>query len=597
MARRAEKVHPVTQYALDVGAGRIAANKWVRLACARHLADLKGGKKRGLWFDPAAANHIIAFFAEFLIFYEGEWDGQPFLLQPWEQFIVGSLFGWKTKENVRRFRTAYIEMAKGSGKTPLAAGIGLYGLTFDDEPGGEIYSAATKREQAAVLFRDAKAFAEGSEALREILTVGQHNIAFQGTNSFFRPVSSEERGLDGPRPHIALIDEIHEHPNSIVVDKLRSGTKGRRQALIVEITNAGYDRQSVCFQHHEFSEKVLEGIIQNDSWFAFMSGLDVCARCAGEGKTIPQEGCADCDDWRNEAVWPKANVNLGISIKPKYLREQVAEAIEMPAKQNIVKRLNFCIWTESITKWLAADRWAACGTPVDAEALRGRTCYGGLDLSSNLDLTAWVLVFPPVAEGVPGADAALSPQGGPYQILCRFFLPGDNMAERVRKDKVPYDVWVRQGFITLTPGNIIDYAFILDQIRRDREAYHVAELAFDRWGSSKITTDLQDLGFQLEGDKSLVQFGQGYASMNAPTKEVEKMVLAGELAHGNNPVLSWMVSNVAIKMDPAGNVKPDKGKSTERIDGIVALAMAIGLHSRTPKAATFEVPASLVISA
>lgn len=570
MARKAEKPHPVTQYAADVVAGRILANKWVRLACARHLADLKTGKQRGLWFDPEAADHIIAFFPEFLIFYEGEWDGMPFVLQPWEQFIAGSLFGWKTGEDVRRFRTAYIEAAKGAGKTPFAAGLGLYGLAFDGEAGAEIYSAATKREQAAVLFRDAKTFAEGSEALREILTVGQHNIAYERANSFFRPVSSEERGLDGPRPHIALIDEIHEHPNAMVVDKLRAGTKGRRQALICEITNAGYDRHSICFQHHEYSEKILEGLIENDSWFAFMTGLDVCAECAAAGQTIPQEGCRTCDDWRDEKVWPKANVNLGISIKPSYLREQVAEAIEMPAKQNIVKRLNFCIWTESITKWLPADKWAACGTPVDPEALRGRNCYGGLDLSSNIDLTAWVLVFPP-----RGPDAEPGPQGK-HEVLCRFFLPADNMAARVRKDKVPYDVWVRQGFITTTPGDIIDYAFILDQIRRDMAAYHIAELAFDRWGSQKITTDLQELGFQIEGNKSLVQFGQGFASMNAPTKEVEKMVLAGELAHGGNPVLSWMVSNVAIKMDPAGNQKPDKDKSTERIDGAVALIMAVG---------------------
>src|SRR3990172_3378281 len=586
MSKRRERLHSVTRYAEDVGAGRILANKWVRLACARHLGDLKTAKKRGLRFDPAAADHVIAFFAEFLIFYEGEWDGQPFILQPWEQFIVGSLFGWKTKEGVRRFRTAYIEIGKGNGKSPVAAGIGLYGLTFDEESGAEIYSAATKREQAAILFRDAKAFAEGSEALREILTVGQHNIAYEKYNSFFRPVSSEERGLDGPRPHIALIDEIHEHPSAIVVDKLRSGTKGRRQALIVEITNAGYDRHSICFQHHEYSEKILEGLIENDSWFAYMTGLDVCKQCTGEGKTIPQEGCATCDDGRDEKVWMKANPNLGVSIKPKYLREQVAEAIEMPAKQNIVKRLNFCIWTESITKWLPADRWAACGTAVDPEVLRGRTCYGGLDLSSNIDLTAWVMVFPPVEEGER------------YQVLCRFFLPGDNMAERVRKDKVPYDVWIRQGFITVTPVNIIDYAFILYQIRRDREAYHVAELAFDRWGSSKITTDLQDLGFQLEGDKSLVQFGQGYASMNAPTKEVEKMVLAGELAHGNNPVLSWMVSNVAIKMDPAGNVKPDKGKSTERIDGAVALIMAVGraMLRQGPTLSAYQTPRADILT-
>jgi len=236
----------------------------------------------------------------------------------------------------------------------------------------------------------------------------------------------------------------------------------------------------------------------------------------------------------------------------------------MPSQENIVKRLNFCIWTESITRWITADKWNACAFTVDPEALKGRICYGGLDLSTNSDLTAWVMVFPPEEEG------------GRYEVLCKFFLPEDNMAERVKRDKVPYDVWARQGFITLTPGDLIDYAFILAQIKQDSIDFDIAELAFDRWGSQKITTDLQDIGFEIEGKKSLIQFGQGYASMNAPVKEVEKMVIGKELAHGGNPVLTWMVSNVAIKMDPAGNQKLDKEKSTERIDGAVALVMAIG---------------------
>jgi phage terminase large subunit-like protein len=311
-----------------------------------------------------------------------------------------------------------------------------------------------------------------------------------------------------------------------------------------------------------------------------MTGLDVCAKCEADGKTVPQDGCPDCDDWRDESVWEKANPNLRYLGAPflDYLRRQVEEAKAMPSQENIVKRLNFCIWTESITRWIPADKWAACAFPVDALALKGRTCYGGLDLSTNADVTAWVLVFPPIAEG------------GKYEVLCRFFLPEDNMAERVKRDKVPYDVWARQGFITLTPGNIIDYAFILAQIEQDAKEYTIAELAFDRWGSQKITTDLQEIGFEVEGKKSLVQFGQGFASMSAPTKEVERMVLAGELAHGGNPVLTWMASNVAIKSDPAGNAKPDKEKSTERIDGVVALIMAVGraMLKQGPKLSIYE---------
>ena len=447
--------------------------------------------------------------------------------------------------------------------SPLAAGVGLYGLVADGEAGAEVYSAATTKDQAGILFRDAKAFVDGSAALRRRLVVDRNNIAYATKNSYFRPVSSEHRGLDGKRPHIALIDEIHEHPSAMVVDKMRAGTKGRTQALIFEITNAGYDRHSICYQHHEYTEKILEGTIENDAWFGFMSGLDVCEKCTADGRSIPDDECPDCDSWKDESKWIKANPGLDIIIPRKYLREQVAEASEMPSKENIVKRLNFCIWTESVTKWLSMEKWNACADPVDADALKGRTCYAGLDLSSVSDITAWVKVFPP--EKI----------GGKYQVLCRFFIPEGNMRERSRKDKVPYDVWTKQGFITTTPGDIIDYAYVLDTIKKDAEEYDIAELAFDRWGSQKITTDLQDMGFEVEGKRSLIQFGQGFASMSAPTKELEKMVRAGEIAHSGHPVLTWMISNTVVKTDPAGNLKPDKEHSTERIDGVVALIMGI----------------------
>lgn len=574
-SKKKPKLHPVTAYATDICAGQIPANKWVRLACQRHLNDLKTGKRRGLYFDEAAANHAISFFPEFLVFYEGAFSDQPFYLTPHQQFIIGSIFGWKRKaDGFRRFRTAYVEEGKGQGKSPLCGGVGLYCLAFDDEPGAEIYAAAVTREQAGILFRDARTFAEKSPELREILRIDKHNIAYEAENSFFRPVSSEHRGLDGKRPHLALIDEIHEHPNDMVVRKMSAGMKGRRQGLQFEITNSGYDRHSICFQHHEYTEKILEGIVEDDAWFGIMTGLDVCERCASEGKTVPQDGCPDCDDWRDPAVWEKANPNLNYLGAPfrDYLIRQVEEAKSMPSQENIVKRLNFCIWTESITRWIPADKWNACAFHVEPESLKGRQCYGGLDLSSNSDLTAWVKIFPPVEDG------------GRYEVLCNFFLPEDNMRERVHKDKVPYDVWVRQGFITTTPGALIDYAFILAKIQQDTMDYEVAELAFDRWGSQKITTELQDIGFEIKGEQSkaestgrvLVQFGQGYASMNAPIKEIEKMVIGKEIAHGGNPVLAWMMSNVAIKMDPAGNKKIDKEKSTERVDGAVALAMAIG---------------------
>ena len=571
------------EYPHQVLSDKIISCTWVKLACQRFVNDLndvQSGKRDDIYFDERAADHIISFFEEFLVFYEGAFEGKPFKLTPHQCFVVGQLFGWKNKSGFRRFRTAYIEEAKGQGKSPLAGGIGLYGLTFDDEPGAEIYSAATTREQAGILFRDARLYAEASEALTDLLNIGKHNLAYEAENSFFRPVASERRGLDGKRPHFVLIDEIHEHRDDMVVRKMSAGTKGRRQSLVFEITNAGYDRHSICYQHHEYSAKVLEGVIKDDAWFTVMTGLDTCRSCQAQGKTTPQDGCPDCDDWRDPAVWGKANPNLeylGVPFK-EYLTRQVEEAKSMPTQENIVKRLNFCIWTESFSKWLPMDDWRACGSAVDPEALKGRTCFGGLDLSSNIDLTAWVLVFPPVEPGEK------------YQVLCRFFVPADNMAERVMRDKVPYDVWVREKYITATPGNLIDYGFILKQIEQDAEDYRIKELAFDRWGSHKIIADLQEMGFVIESknphDSLLVKFGQGVASMNAPVKEVEKMVLGHEIAHGGNPVLSWNISNVSIKIDPAENRKPDKEASIERIDGAVALIMAIGratLHGPAKK--------------
>ncbi len=337
------QLDPATRYATDVVEGRVVAGRLVRLAAQRHLNDLAEGEARGLRFDPDAAQHALDFFG-WLRLSEGEWDGKPFVLQPWQEFIVGSLFGWKKADGYRRFRTAYCEIGKGAGKSPLAAGIGLYGLLADGEASAEIYSAATSRDQAGILFRDAKAMVNASVQLAGRLKVDQGLITHERSGSLFKPVSSEHRGLDGKRVHIALIDELHEHPSALVVDKMRLGTKGRRQAMIFEITNSGYDRESVCWRHHEYSENVLLGRIPNDGWFAFVCGLDPCEAHQADGKTQPVDGCKECDDWRDEKVWQKANPNLGVSIREDYLREQVTEAEGMPSKQGIVKRLNFCRW-------------------------------------------------------------------------------------------------------------------------------------------------------------------------------------------------------------------------------------------------------------
>jgi phage terminase large subunit-like protein len=543
------------RYIADVLAGRQVACRWVRLACERHVRDLELGGARGLRFDPVAAQVVIAFFS-LLKHSKGEWAGRPVTLEPWQQFILWVLFGWKRADGTRRFRTSYKEIARKNGKTTIAAGIGLYLMLADGEPGAEVYSAATIRSQARLSHAEATRMAKSSPAIRQRVRIYKDNIHIVDTASKFEPLGADADTMDGLNVHGAIVDEVHAHKTRDTWDKLETATGSRRQPLLFAITTSGYDRQSLCFQLHEFTEKVLSGVVQDDSFFGIIYTLD--------------EG----DDWQDEATWIKANPNLGVSKKLDDMRRKAARAVEMPAALNAFQRLELDIWTQSETKWINLPKWQACGQAVDAAGLRGRTCYGGLDLSSNTDISAWLLVFPPQKEDEN------------YQVLCRFFIPEEAMVQRSRRDRVPYDVWVRQGYITATAGDVIDYDFILAQIDEDAQAYDIGELAFDRWGASSIQTTLQEKG----GPDWLVQFGQGFASMSPPMKELEKLILAGRLAHGNNPVLTWMMDNVVAKTDPAGNIKPDKERSRERIDGVVALIMALdrALRHQAPKRSVYE---------
>ncbi len=543
------------QYVDDVLAGRQVAGKWARLACERHRRDLERGLERGLHFDGQTARQAVAFFS-LLKHSKGEWAGRPLHLEPWQQFLVASLFGWKREDGTRRFRTSYLECGRKNGKTTLASGIGLYLMLADGEPGAEIYSVATKKDQARISHSEATRMAKSSPAVRREVEIVRDNIHIVDTASKFEPLGADADTLDGLNVHGALVDEVHAHKTRAVWDAIETATGSRRQPLMVAITTAGYDRRSLCYQQHEYSEKVLQQVIEDDSWFGIIYTLD------------------DEDEWDDENVWVKPNPNLGISKKWDDMRRLAARAKEMPSQLNAFQRLHLAIWTQAETKWVPLDHWNICGQAVDADGLRGRTCYGGLDLSSNIDVSAFLLVFPPQADG------------DDYQALARFWIPEEAMIERSRRDRVPYDVWVRQGYITATPGNVIDYAWILHQIDQDAQAYDVREVAFDRWGATKIQTELAERG----GDDWLVQFGQGYVSMNPPMRELERLILEHKLAHGNNPVLTWMANNLVVRTDPAGNIKPDKEKSIEKIDGMVALVMALdrALRHEPPKRSVYE---------
>lgn len=502
------------QYVDDVISGHQVACRWVRLACERHRRDSETGHERGLWFDEQAAKVAIVFFSV-LHHWKGEWAGQPIKLEPAQQFWLWSLFGWKRADGTRRFRTAYLEVARKNAKTTTAAGIGLFMAFVDGEAGAEVYSAATKRDQARISHRDATEMVKKSPQLRQTVNVFRDNLHDVNSGSKFEPLSADYNTLDGLNIHGVIADELHAWPQPELWGVLKTGTGSRRQPLMLAITTAGVDQQSVCYNQREYVTRILTGIVEDDAFWGCIYTLDT----KHDWPDLEQD-----DDWQDEANWIKANPLLGVSKKTETMREGAREAESKPSELNHFLRWHLNIWTQATVRWVNPFHWRDCGEYlVDEEALAGRKCYGGLDLSQSFDLTSLKLVFPPEGENEP------------YQILCRFWLPEDNMVERVRRDQVPYDVWVRQGYITLTPGNVVDYEFILAEIATLMGVYEIEEIGFDRWGKALVVTKLQNLA---GNDDFVVPIGQGFASMSPPMKELETLLANQGIAHGNNPVLT-----------------------------------------------------------
>lgn len=538
MAKR-PAIDPVTAYARDVVAGRVVAGKPVRQACERHLRDLKEGPARGLRWDPAAAQVVFDFF-RLLQHSKGRWAGRPFELQPWQQFVVGSLFGWKRADGTRRFRTGHVEVARKNGKSTLAAGVGLALFLLDGEPGAEVYTAATKRDQAKITHEESKRMVKASPSIRKRVSVFKDNLSVPATNSKYEPLTSEGDSLDGLNVSGAIMDELHAWKLRLLWDVLETATGARDQPLFLITTTAGFDKHSIWWERRELALKVLDGIFDDDSLFAYIATLD--------------EG----DDWTDERVWAKGNPGLGVTVKVEELREKCEQARQVPGKQNAFRRLRLNVPTEVSQRWIDMELWDACAGRVDEEELAGRECWAGLDLGRVSDLSALALLFPPDADD-------------PYwYLLLRFWCPEDDVKERSRQDRVPYDLWVSQGLIRTTPGNTTDYGFVQRDVVADAGRFRIREIAFDRTFAGEIIQGLQDEGLDM------VAFGQGFLSMAAPTAEFERLLKAAVLRHGGNPVLRWMASNVAVRQDPAGNLKPDKEKSAEKIDGIVAAIMAVG---------------------
>ncbi len=545
--------HPVIGYCRGVVDGSVLASRMIRLAVERHLRDLETGNGRGLHFDRAAAEYVCQFFS-LLKHSKGEWAGQQFSLAPWQQFILWNLFGWKRADGLRRFRSAFVMVPRKNGKSTLSAGIGLYLLTVDGEPGAEVYSAATKRDQAKITWEEAVRMSRASPALSNLV---QHwrssdTLSVEGTASRFQPLGADADTMDGLNVHGAIVDELHAHRTSAVVDVLDTATGARRQPLTFEITTAGFDRESICYQHYTYSRDVLRGTIQDDAWFAFVAEID--------------EG----DDWLNEATWAKANPNLGVSVKLDDLQRKAEKARHMPAAQNGFRRLHLDEWTQQSERWIDLDLWDANFTgPVTVEGLVGRAGYGGLDLSAVSDLTAWVVAFPRTA------DSGRQTADGVLDLWCRFWCPESRVSDRENRYAEQYQAWARAGFLTATPGNAIDYQRVKADILEDASRFRLVDLNVDRlFQGYQLAMELADEGLAVVG------MGQGFLSMAAPMKTFERLLLEKRLNHGNHPILRWMAGNVAVKQDPAGNLKPDKATSQGKIDGIVATVMALDRWER-----------------
>jgi phage terminase large subunit-like protein len=543
LPRRPQRsVDPVSAYAHDICTGRIVSCRYVRLACERHFDDLAKGAKRGLVFSPEWARYAVRFFSDYLRHSKAEWHGKPVVLAPWQEFVVGSVYGWYRRDGTRRFRSVYEEVARKNGKSTLSAGVGIFALVADQEPGAEVYAAATKKEQALIIFAEAQRMVRASPDLRRKVAVFKANLSIDGTASKFEPLSSDERTLDGLNPHCVLIDELHKHRTRAVLDVLDTAMGARRQPLLWIITTAGDDNpESVYAKENGYAVQVLERTVQDDSYLALIYTLD--------------QG----DAWDDPKVWIKANPNLGVSVKLDDLKRQALKAAHSPPALVAFKRLRLNIRTSDATRAIDMDVWRRnTEGPFDPAMLHGRAFFGALDLSSKIDLSAWVKLFPPVEDGER------------WRVVCRFWMPGDTVEEKSTRDRVQYQRWITAGLIEATVGNVIDHNEIQAAVIEDCRLFEAVSIAFDPWNAAQLASSLADQALPVH------EFIQGIRSYTAPCKELEARLLAERIEHGGNEVLAWMASNLMVQTDKNDNRMPTKKHSIGRIDGLTALIMAVG---------------------
>jgi phage terminase large subunit-like protein len=490
-------------------------------------------------YDEKLAESVVKWFPRYLKHTKGRWSGVPFSLLDWQaDKIIRPLFGTLKDNGYRQYDTVYCEVPKKNGKSELAAGLALRLLFADHEPMAEIYGAASDRDQASIVFEVAAKMVEMEPRLAKRCKVLHSTKRIVHNNgSFYRVLSADAHTKHGFNSHGVIFDELHAQPNRELFDVLTEGAgDARTQPVFFYITTAGYNRESICWEVHEYARQVAEGVIDDPTFLPVIYGAD------------------ENEDWRAKETWYKANPSLDVTIDIEKLEQACKQAENNPAKENLFRRLRLNQWTRQETRFIPLRKWDECRETIHWDDFEGEQCCVGLDLAWTTDIASYVLVFPVEDD---------------YYVLPRFFIPSDNLQERSTREREMYEGWVSAGLITATPGNVIDYKWIVSQLEKDGEKYFIQELALDRWGATPLYEDLENIGF------TAVRFGQGFKDMSPATKELLNLILAGRLKHDGNPVLRWMIDNMVVKQDPSGNIKPDKQKSTEKIDGVVAMIMGL----------------------
>lgn len=532
------------EYIDKVLSGEIITGRLSRFAVQRHVNDFSKQRTEEFpfYFDEKSAGFAIDFFS-FLRHTKGRWAGQPVMLEPWQQFMIWCIYGWKRVDTgFRRFQIVYIEVARKNGKSTMFAGLGILGVMADGEAEAEVYSAATKKDQAKIIWDQACSMVKKSSDIKKHISLFQNSIVVKSSGSKFIPLSSDTDSMDGLNVSMGLIDEYHAHKNDEMYNVLRSAMGSRDQPLLAIITTSGFNTASSCKREHDYVSQLLEGRQINENYFGIIYTLD--------------KG----DDWQDEQNWIKSNPNLGVSINIEGLRSQFNEARSRPSKINEFKTKRLNIWTNAYTRWILGEKWTKNVSDISLDNFKGRRCYAAIDLSTTIDISGYCLCFPPEGNETK------------YSLFWKFFIPEEGLRDRSLKEDVPYDVWINKGYVVPTPGDVIDYDYIQDDLLKAAENFEIVELPHDPYNATQFINNLSSLGF------TCIQFNQSIKSISPASKNFERMVLRNEIVVEENPVMDYMISSAEIYTDANQNIKvikPDRKSSNKRIDGVIMAIMAL----------------------